>query len=111
MNYDLIHEISIRMCCPGKDCSAPTEYMCAKDTITTEDFMKALCEARLDISAVLDDTAVIISKEPDEVLIYKAREAFRKARRGGISGMTIDAQFRSEFAPELAFYATIVKGL
>lgn len=94
---DLIDKISTRLC--------KSNYH------EIEDVLSALFDMYPEIKSIIDGESVAIPVEPDEVLLYKAREAFRKVRRGGISGMTIDAQFRSKFAPELAFYETIVKGL
>lgn len=78
---------------------------------TISDIIEALFKIHPEIKSIIDGESVAIPIEPDEVLVYKAREAFRKMRRGEISGMSLDAQFRSEFAPELAFYETIVRGL
>lgn len=47
----------------------------------------------------------LVPIEPGELQIEAMRDAFRQARRGGICGMTIAAQWRCENAPELAAYS------
>ncbi|CAM5769727.1 hypothetical protein [Bosea minatitlanensis] len=50
----------------------------------------------------------LVPVEPDETQIEAMYEAFRKARRGGVGGMTIDAQWRRERAPEIMAYAAML---
>ena len=50
----------------------------------------------------------LVPIEPDEVQIEAMRDAFRKTQRGGAGGMTIDAQWRREYAPEIVAYAAML---
>lgn len=54
------------------------------------------------------DGWVLVPKEPREEQIEAMREAYRNSRRNGISGMTIEAQFRAEYAPEFAAYRAML---
>lgn len=51
---------------------------------------------------------VLVPKEPTEATIEAMRVAYRSTRRAGVCGMTIDAQFRAEYAPELAAYRAML---
>lgn len=52
---------------------------------------------------------VMVPLEPDETVIEAMYTAFRNARRGGVGGMTIDAQYKRERAPELAAYRAMIE--
>ena len=51
----------------------------------------------------------LVPIEPDEAQIYAMRLAFRDTHRPGISGMTIDAQYRAENSRELAAYRAMLE--
>lgn len=46
-----------------------------------------------------------------EAAIYAMRDAFRTTRRSSVSGMTIDAQFRAEYAVERAMLSAALSAL
>lgn len=51
---------------------------------------------------------VLVPKEPSEEQIEAMVDAYRTTRRPGVCGMTIDAQFRAEFAPWFAAYRAML---
>ena len=57
------------------------------------------------------DDAAIIPNEPTEEIIEAMNEAYRSTRRTGAGGMTIDSQWRREYAPEIAAYRAILAAL
>ena len=54
---------------------------------------------------------VVMPDEPDDIITDAIRKAWMETRRSGVSGMTIDAQWRAEFARELAVYRAIRSAL
>ena len=72
------------------------------DAITA--YLRALCPG----STGEAEGWVLVPKEPREEQIEAMRLAYRNARRAGVCGMTIDAQFRAEYAPELAAYRAML---
>jgi hypothetical protein len=86
------------------------------ETETTEAFLKRMREKLLfdgrddDEERLLSlaDRGAAIPDEPDEMVIYAMREAWKTTRRGGAGGMTIDNQYRMEFGPELAAYRAML---
>lgn len=51
---------------------------------------------------------ILIPEEPTQEVIEAMREARLSATYIGASGMTIDAQWRAKFAPELRMYQAIL---
>jgi len=51
---------------------------------------------------------VLVPREPDEDLIRAMNDGYRSVRRQGASGMSIDAQWRAEYGPEIAAYRALL---
>jgi len=51
---------------------------------------------------------VVVPREPTGEMIEAMNEGFRSQRRGGAGGMSIEAQWRREYAPELAAYRAMI---
>lgn len=50
----------------------------------------------------------LVPVEPTEEMIEAMNEGFRSQRRTGAGGMSIDAQWRREYAPELSAYRAML---
>lgn len=53
---------------------------------------------------------VLAPVEPTEEIIEALNAGFRSTRRQQAGGMSIDSQWRGEYAPELAAYRTMIAG-
>lgn len=60
------------------------------------------------LKALGDEGWVLVPKEPSEEQIEAMADAYRTTRRPSVCGMTIDAQFRAEFAPWFAVYRAML---
>jgi hypothetical protein len=54
---------------------------------------------------------VMLPCEPDEDLIRAMNDGYRSVRRQGASGMSIDAQWRAEYGPEIAAYRALLAAI
>jgi hypothetical protein len=59
------------------------------------------------VRAARSEPAAEMPEDPDETVIEAIREAWRNTRTHGVSGMTIDAQWRAEYTREFAVYRAI----
>lgn len=55
-----------------------------------------------------DGSLVAVPREPDEIITYAIREAWRNTRVSGVCGMSLEAQWRNGFAREIAAYRAML---
>ena len=60
------------------------------------------------IQAVVSGDRVAVPREPDEIITHAIREAWQNARVGGACGMSSEAQWRRDFAREIAAYCAML---
>jgi hypothetical protein len=93
----------------GWHCSGVFGYVrCAEPCVWCVD------EAAKNDAALADAGYVVAPMEPTTEMLQDGQIAGKKAKRGGVSGMTIDSQVRAECAVEAEIYramlAAFVKG-
>jgi len=99
----------------GLDCTAKNEDQksdpqdIAKVLDHNLDRIDALLEKMASVSNhQVSDDIVLIPKQPDEEVIEAMHDTYKTAYHSGISGMSIDSQWRSTYSRELAVYRAII---